>query len=130
MNYNYDCEILQVNIIIKVYLSLSRHYFLSILLVGVVVLSILMHITQLISHSVSVPLSNTRVHQQSNHSNNYVCEVVVKPTADVVNSIKGNNKCKWKVKKDGKQLIESSDGIEKTDEESLHGVRTLGTDEL
>ena len=65
--------------------SLSCHNFLSILLVGIVVLSILMHIKQLISHSVSVPLSNTRVHQQSNHSNNYICEVVTKSTTDVVN---------------------------------------------
>ena len=59
-----------------------------------IVLSILMHITQLIPHSVSVPLSNTRVYQQSNHSDNYVREVVVKATADVVNCIKWNSYCK------------------------------------
>ena len=111
--------------------SLSLQYFFSILLVGIVVLSILMHITQLISHSVSVPHSNTCEHQQSNHSNNYVCEVVVKPTADVVNYIKGIiYKTKQYDREDGKQLIESSDGIEQTYEQSLHGVRTLGTNEL
>ena len=88
-----------------------------------------MHLTYLISLSVLVLLSNPDVRQHSNQSNNNVHQVVIKPTTHVTGVMdvahnEGHHK------DSGKQLVQSLDGIEQTYEQTLHGVRTLGADEL
>ena len=95
--------------------------------VRIVLLSVLTDITQLISHPVSVPLSNPYIHQYSNQANNRVHELKVEFTAERL-------KCPpigiGQQQESSQHLIESSDGIEHTYDQSFHRVRTLRTDEL
>ena len=100
---------------------------LLLLLVGVILLCILVYITHLISHPVSVPPSNPHIQWHCHHSNHNVHEVEVETTA-------WRHRCANKVegctKESSDHLIETIDSIVHTNEQSLHGVGALGTDEL
>ena len=88
-----------------------------------------MDITYLISLSVLVLLSDPHVCQHSNQSDNNVHQVVRKPTTNVTRVIDIAHSEGYH-KDSGKQLVQSLDGIQQTYEQTLHGVRTLGADEL
>ena len=95
--------------------------------VGIVLLSVSINITRLISHPVSVSFCNPHIYQHRDQANHYVHEVEVESTAGIhVNTpiVVGQHQ------ESSKHLIESSDGVECAYEQSLHRVRTLGTDEL
>ena len=88
-----------------------------------------MDLTYFISLSVLVLFSNPHVRQHSNQSDNNVHQVVNKPTTDVTGVIDVTHS-EGHHKDSGKQLVHSLDGIQHTYEQTLHGVRTLGADEL
>ena len=85
-----------------------------------------MDLTYLISLSVLVLLSDPYVRQHSNQSDNNIHQIIIKPTTHltIVAHSEGHHK------DSGKQLVQSLDGIQQTYEQTLHGVRTLGADEL
>ena len=98
--------------------------------VGVVLLSISVDVGGLVSLSVSVPLCHPHVHQQGNQSDGDIHQVVVKPTANGWHGVLSIVHCKWYNNKSSKNLVETFDGVEQAYEQPLHGVRTLGADEL
>ena len=88
--------------------------------------------------TVLVFISDPHVRQHSNQSDNNVHQVVIKPTTNLSETIgdlrvirvTGVAHSEGHHKDSGKQLVQSLDGIQQTYEQTLHGMRTLGADEL